>query len=200
MSDKIPLPLILYPKKRVHWVLIVFYIFLAVLFGLGFWIAKGEFFIKILFGILFLTALGFAFYQFFKVIRDEPFFVIDKDHLSFFHITQQTIYFRDIQAHNQDVGILDYQSYRDFKFWYIQIHKDNDIQQISLNAYRHNHSHLDEKQLFDLINQAYQGRDVLIIPTTKMGIFDRVNVGGLLMIVFMTSMLLLAIIMGTKHA
>lgn len=53
MSDKIPLPLILYPKKRVHWVLIVFYIFLAVLFGLGFWIAKGEFFIKILFGILF---------------------------------------------------------------------------------------------------------------------------------------------------
>ncbi|WP_264689315.1 hypothetical protein [Moraxella bovis] len=27
MSDKIPLPLILYPKKRVHWVLIVFYIF-----------------------------------------------------------------------------------------------------------------------------------------------------------------------------
>ena len=69
-----------------------------------------------------------------------------------------------------------------------------------MNAYRHNHSHLDEKQLFDLINQAYQGRDVLIIPTTKMGIFDRVNVGGLLMIVFMTSMLLLAIIMGTKHA
>lgn len=39
-----------------------------------------------------------------------------------------------------------------------------------------------------------------MIPTTKMGIFDRVNVGGLLMIVFMTSMLLLAIIMGIKHA
>lgn len=200
MSYKLPLPLILYPKKRVHWVLILFYIFVAVLFALGFWIAKDEFFIKILFGILFLIALGFAFYQFFKVARDEPFFVIDKDHLSFFHITQQTIYFRDIQAHHKDIGILDYQSYRDFKFWYIQIHHGNDAQKISLTAYRHNHLHLDEKQLFDLINQAYQGRDVLIIPTTKMGIFDRVNVGGLLMIVFMTSMLLLAIIMGIKHA
>lgn len=200
MSDKLPLPLILYPKKRVHWVLIMFYIFVAVLFGLGFWIAKDEFFIKILFGIFFFIALSFSFYQFFKVIRDKPFFVIDKDHISFFHITQQTIYFRDIQAHNQDVGILDYQSYRDFKFWHIQIHKDNDIQQISLNAYRHNHLHLDEKQLFDLINQAYLGRDILTIPTTKMGIFDRINVSGLLMIIFMASMLLLAIVMGIKQA
>lgn len=199
MSDKLPLPLILYPKKRVHWVLVVFYIFLAALFGLGFWITKDEYFVKILFGIFFLIALGFAFYQFFKVIRDEPFFVIDKDHLSFFHITQQTIYFRDIQAHNQDVGILDYQSYRDFKFWYIQIHHGNDTQKISLSAYRHNHLHLDEKQLFDLINQAHRGRDVLTVPTTKMGIFDRVNMGGLFMIVFMTSMLLLAIIMGIKQ-
>lgn len=200
MSDKLPLPLILYPKKRVHWVLIMFYIFVAVLFGLGFWITKDEFFIKILFGIFFFIALSFSFYQFFKVIRDKTFFVIDKDHISFFHITQQTIYFRDIQAHNQDVGILDYQSYRDFKFWHIQIHKDNDIQQISLNAYRHNHLHLDEKQLFDLINQAYLGRDILTIPTTKMGIFDRINVSGLLMIIFMASMLLLAIVMGIKQA
>lgn len=200
MSDKLPLPLILYPKKRVHWVLIMFYIFVAVLFGLGFWITKDEFFIKILFGIFFFIALSFSFYQFFKVIRDKPFFVIDKDHISFFHITQQTIYFRNIQAHNQDVGILDYQSYRDFKFWHIQIHKDNDIQQISLNVYRHNHLHLDEKQLFDLINQAYLGRDILTIPTTKMGIFDRINVSGLLMIIFMASMLLLVIVMGIKQA
>lgn len=200
MSDKLPLPLILYPKKRVHWVLIMFYIFVVVLFGLGFWIARDEFFIRILFGIFFFIALSFAFYQFFKVARDEPYFAVDKDHISFFHITQQTIYFRDIQAHNKSVGILNHQSYRDFKFWYIQIHHNNDVQKISLDAYRHNHLHLDEKQLFNLINQAYRGRDVLIIPTTKMGIFDRVNVSGLLMIIFMASMLLLAIIMEVKQA
>lgn len=195
MSHKIPLPIELYYSVKFH-------VFNVIFSGMLFWlghtvnnIAPADDWLIIIVGVvlMFIATISILI-SMIAIINPTPALIITRYHIankSVIFNKQSQLAFK--QIHSLE---LDYRVIKDMKHWHIAITLNTGQKRfIPIRSMKYETVMINEKEIFHLIEQVYQGKTPPSFEHFEMDIHDRMTGWGIFVMVFMVSMFVIAKLM-----
>ncbi|STZ09456.1 Uncharacterised protein [Moraxella caprae] len=197
MSDKIPLPIELYHSNK-------FLLFSLAFGGAMFWLGRtvsliaDEWFIIALSMVLIIFGVLVVLVYIISLINPKPILVITRYRISGGHGLLKRLFNKNNAFAFKDIHSLklDYHTHKDVKHWHIIVLlKNGKKSYLSIRSVKYETVIINEKEIFNLINQVHQGNIPPTFEDFDMNIHDRMTTWGLFMIGFVVLMLVVGNLM-----
>ncbi|WP_066804066.1 hypothetical protein [Moraxella oblonga] len=192
MSDKIPLPIELYPSIKSN--------LFSVIFGGGvFWLGHivndiaNEIFIVIIAVLCMVIGVIFIFMGLFFLINPAPTLTISRYRIIHGHEFFRKLFNKHLDIAFKDIHTmtLDFYVQKDIKYWYIHMTlKNGKTAKLPLFKLKYERVMINEREIFHLIEQIHQGQIPPTFVDFDMDIHDRITKWGIFMIIAVVALLI----------
>lgn len=192
MSDKLPLPIELYPSIKSH-------LFYAIFGGGIFWLGNtvndiaDEAFIVIIAVLCMVIGVMFILMSLFFLINPAPALTITRYRIVYGHEFFRKIFNKHLDIAFKDIHAmtLDFYEHNDIKSWYVHMTLNNGkTAKLPLFKLKYERVMINEREIFHLIEQIHQGQIPPTFVDFEMDIHDRITKWGIFMMIAIVALLI----------